>query len=187
MCCRGIQKMLLKAFQQSTTIVQYSSVGTVCRAYILATKNWLADSVPQPWPLGCCLHLHCILPLVCIFVWSCCSLSSENVIQQGMTWCIGSGAISSIHSGDVLMTYCICYRPSDLAIEIDQVLDRCYKQSRAVDTESLCIVAGEKVSNSFDAPISKSPWHFLCNNALAFKQLGLCWSVDIWRSLTCSP
>lgn len=49
------------------------------------------------------------------------------------------------HSGDVLMTYCIYYRPSDLAIEIDQVLDRCYKQSRAVDTESLCIVAGEKV------------------------------------------
>ena len=41
--------------------------------------------------------------------------------------------------------HCIYYRPSGLAIEIDQVLDRCYKQSRAVDTESLCIVAGEKV------------------------------------------
>ena len=39
----------------------------------------------------------------------------------------------------------MCGRPSDLAVEIDQVLDRCYKQSRAVDTESLCIVAGEKV------------------------------------------
>ena len=62
-----------------------------------------------------------------------------------MTQCSCSGAMPCIHSGNVLMTYCIYYRPSDLAIEIDQVLDRCYKQSRAVDTESLCIVAGEKV------------------------------------------
>ena len=45
----------------------------------------------------------------------------------------------------LLLLHCIYYRLSGLAIEIDQVLDRCYKQSRAVDTESLCIVAGEKV------------------------------------------
>lgn len=36
-------------------------------------------------------------------------------------------------------------RPSNMATEIEQILERCYKQSRAVDRESLCIVAGEKV------------------------------------------
>ena len=34
-------------------------------------------------------------------------------------------------------------RPSSVATEITK---RCVKESRAVDTESLCIIAGEKVS-----------------------------------------
>ena len=74
------------------------------------------------------------------------------------------------------MTYCIYYRPSDLAIEIDQVLDRCYKQSRAVDTESLCIVAGEKVEDSLMHQLAKvhdissvtMHWH---SNNLAYAEV----------------
>ena len=37
------------------------------------------------------------------------------------------------------------FRPSPLATELGQILERCYKDSRAVDTESLCIIAREKV------------------------------------------
>ena len=36
-------------------------------------------------------------------------------------------------------------RPSSSSTEINRTLERCVKESRAVDTESLCIVAGEKV------------------------------------------
>ena len=39
----------------------------------------------------------------------------------------------------------IMFRPSPLATELGQILERCYKDSRAVDTESLCIIAREKV------------------------------------------
>lgn len=39
-------------------------------------------------------------------------------------------------------------RPSSVATEITRTLERCVKESRAVDLESLCIIAGEKVSNS---------------------------------------
>lgn len=39
----------------------------------------------------------------------------------------------------------VIFRPSPLATELGQILERCYKDSRAVDTESLCIIAREKV------------------------------------------
>lgn len=38
-------------------------------------------------------------------------------------------------------------RPSSVATEIGRTLERCFKESRAVDTESLCIIAGEKVGS----------------------------------------
>ncbi|XP_067662910.1 exosome complex component RRP45-like [Haliotis asinina] len=36
-------------------------------------------------------------------------------------------------------------RPSEFGVELTRLLERCLKESRCVDTESLCIVAGEKV------------------------------------------
>ncbi|KAL4230579.1 Exosome complex component RRP45 [Mactra antiquata] len=36
-------------------------------------------------------------------------------------------------------------RLSDFGVEINRLLERCLKESRCIDTESLCIVAGEKV------------------------------------------
>ena len=39
-------------------------------------------------------------------------------------------------------------RPSSYATEITRILERCIKESRAVDTETLCIIAGEKVSST---------------------------------------
>ena len=39
-------------------------------------------------------------------------------------------------------------RPSSYATEITRILERCIKESRAVDTETLCIIAGEKVSSA---------------------------------------
>lgn len=39
-------------------------------------------------------------------------------------------------------------RPSAQAIELTRVLERIIKDSRAIDTEALCIVSGEKVCQS---------------------------------------
>ena len=39
-------------------------------------------------------------------------------------------------------------RLSDFGIEINRLLERCLKESRCLDTESLCIVSGERVSKS---------------------------------------
>jgi len=36
-------------------------------------------------------------------------------------------------------------RITTTAVELNRVLERCQKESRAVDVESLCIIAGEKV------------------------------------------
>lgn len=36
-------------------------------------------------------------------------------------------------------------RSSDKAVEINRFVERCLKESKPVDVESLCIVAGEKV------------------------------------------
>ena len=36
-------------------------------------------------------------------------------------------------------------RSSPVATEVARMLERCLKESRAVDMESLCIIAGEKV------------------------------------------
>ncbi|XP_071087734.1 exosome complex component RRP45-like [Haliotis cracherodii] len=36
-------------------------------------------------------------------------------------------------------------RPSEFGVELTRLLERCLKESRCVDTESLCVVAGEKV------------------------------------------
>ena len=37
-------------------------------------------------------------------------------------------------------------RLSDFGVEINRLLERCLKESRCLDTESLCIVSGERVS-----------------------------------------
>lgn len=36
---------------------------------------------------------------------------------------------------------------SDLGVEINRLLERCLRESRCLDTESLCIISGEKVSS----------------------------------------
>jgi len=36
-------------------------------------------------------------------------------------------------------------RQSSMCVEVTRILERCQKESRAVDTETLCIIAGQKV------------------------------------------
>lgn len=43
---------------------------------------------------------------------------------------------------------CCLFRMSDLGVEINRLLERCLRESRCLDTESLCIISGEKVSSS---------------------------------------
>lgn len=42
---------------------------------------------------------------------------------------------------------CCLFRMSDLGVEINRLLERCLRESRCLDTESLCIISGEKVSS----------------------------------------
>lgn len=42
---------------------------------------------------------------------------------------------------------CCLFRVSDLGVEINRLLERCLRESRCLDTESLCIISGEKVSS----------------------------------------
>ena len=46
-------------------------------------------------------------------------------------------------------------RLSDFGVEINRLLERCLKESRCLDTESLCIVSGERVSN-YQGPVVQS-------------------------------
>ena len=39
-------------------------------------------------------------------------------------------------------------RQTSLSVEVNRILEKCQKEARAVDTESLCIIAGQKVSTS---------------------------------------
>lgn len=47
-------------------------------------------------------------------------------------------------------------RPSELAIEVGRAVERGLRESRAIETEGLCIVAGEKVQYTI---IGASPFH----------------------------
>lgn len=38
-------------------------------------------------------------------------------------------------------------RQSDLLVKLNRLLERCLRNSKCIDTESLCVVAGEKVGN----------------------------------------
>lgn len=65
------------------------------------------------------------------------------------------------------------FRPSSVATEIGRTLERCFKESRAVDTESLCIIAGEKVGS---IPILEQGMRFWSIMVLFSMQV---WSVRI--------
>lgn len=39
------------------------------------------------------------------------------------------------------------HRQSDLLVKLNRLLERCLRNSKCIDTESLCVVAGEKVGN----------------------------------------
>ena len=49
-----------------------------------------------------------------------------------------------LHSFQAYVSF--MHRPSSYAVEMMRILERCIKESRAIDTESLCIIAGEKAS-----------------------------------------
>ena len=50
---------------------------------------------------------------------------------------------TDVHIKSLFILFLI--RPSSQAIEINQFVERCFRESRAIDMESLCIIAGEKV------------------------------------------
>lgn len=39
------------------------------------------------------------------------------------------------------------HRQSDLLVKLNRLLERCLRNSKCIDTESLCVVAGEKVGS----------------------------------------
>ena len=60
------------------------------------------------------------------------------------------GSISAVDHGTHIHTHTssVFYTSSHLAIETARVLERSFKESRAIDTESLCIIAGAKVGTN---------------------------------------
>lgn len=62
---------------------------------------------------------------------------------RGKTNCIIIATIKFVLSNNQDWRH--CFRLSDFGVEINRLLERCLKESRCIDTESLCIVAGEKV------------------------------------------
>ena len=45
------------------------------------------------------------------------------------------------------LVYSCFHRQSDLLVKLNRLLERCLRNSKCIDTESLCVVAGEKVGN----------------------------------------
>ena len=41
----------------------------------------------------------------------------------------------------------VTFRSTEFSTELNRFMERCFVESRALDVESLCIVAGEKVIN----------------------------------------
>lgn len=48
----------------------------------------------------------------------------------------------------------ICYSRSEEEVLVSRIIEKALRRSRAIDTEGLCIVAGEKVN--FDRPLNVS-------------------------------
>ena len=43
------------------------------------------------------------------------------------------------------LPYFATFRSTEFSTELNRFMERCFVESRAIDVESLCIVAGEKV------------------------------------------
>lgn len=70
-------------------------------------------------------------------------------------------------------------RSSPLVVEVDRIIDRSIRDSHALDTEALCIIAGEKVSPNKRVASSSSclarglKWICLCLGGVVVR-CGLC-------------
>lgn len=66
-------------------------------------------------------------------------------------------------------------RPSPVATEVARMLERCLKESRAVDTESLCIIAGEKVR--FEVGLLGRPHSCCVLRSGPYVWTSMCWTT----------
>ena len=55
-------------------------------------------------------------------------------------------AITMIRPPQFQFVKCICFRTTEFGVELNRFMERFFVECRAIDVESLCIVAGEKVS-----------------------------------------
>ena len=81
-----------------------------------------------------------------------------EVCARAATTCPHRRCPSSAHMR-VLVLWCCAQegRPSIDSVELGRVVERALKDSRAIDTEALCIMAGEKVRTTAPQPCRLSP------------------------------
>nr|XP_020863937.1 exosome complex component RRP45 isoform X4 [Phascolarctos cinereus] len=69
-------------------------------------------------------------------------------------------------------------RQSDLLVKLNRLLERCLRNSKCIDTESLCVVAGEKYALEERDPVPLSIHHMPICVSFAFFQQGTYLLVD---------
>ncbi|XP_023596904.1 exosome complex component RRP45 isoform X6 [Trichechus manatus latirostris] len=69
-------------------------------------------------------------------------------------------------------------RQSDLLVKLNRLLERCLRNSKCIDTESLCVVAGEKYTPEERDPVPLSIHHMPICVSFAFFQQGTYLLVD---------
>ncbi|XP_044285356.1 exosome complex component RRP45 isoform X2 [Varanus komodoensis] len=69
-------------------------------------------------------------------------------------------------------------RQSELLVKLNRLLERCLRNSKCIDTESLCVVAGEKYSPEERDPVPLSIHHMPICVSFAFFQQGTYLLVD---------
>ncbi|EAX05250.1 exosome component 9, isoform CRA_d [Homo sapiens] len=69
-------------------------------------------------------------------------------------------------------------RQSDLLVKLNRLMERCLRNSKCIDTESLCVVAGEKYTPEERDPVPLSIHHMPICVSFAFFQQGTYLLVD---------
>lgn len=70
-------------------------------------------------------------------------------------------ALHLLGANALCLWYVFHSRQSELLIKLNRLLERCLRNSKCIDTESLCVVAGEKVCDCINSDTLVNYFSFL--------------------------
>lgn len=110
---------------------------------------------------GCCVRclvswslqrIHVPLKASCFLIWNCLPWHHQPLSQTGSHLFTHSLAnylclcLLYPNACEFLSVFlCVFCRQSELLVMLNRQLERCLRNSKCIDTESLCVVSGEKV------------------------------------------